>query len=223
MKSIGAEDLSFSYDRDQILKNTGFELEKGTFAVITGPSGIGKSTILKLLLGVFQPDGGRIYLDTGKERIPLNRGMRKLFAYVPQGNLLLSGTLRENLTVVRPECTEEELQQAIYVSAMDRFLPDLPMGLDTVLGESGAGLSEGQAQRLAIARAVLGEAPILLLDECTSALDAETEHTVLQRLRSLPDRTCISVTHHPAAVEICDCRLEMRDGTVQTTYHQPKR
>lgn len=216
MQTIRGENLCFSYDRDRILQNAGFTLEKGTFAVITGPSGIGKSTILKLILGVFHPDSGELYLDTGAERIPLDRRTRNLFAYVPQGNLLLSGTLRENLTVVRPDCTEEDLQQAVYVSCMDEFLPGLPQGLDTVLGESGAGLSEGQAQRLAIARAVLGGAPVLLLDECTSALDIQTERTVLHRLRGLPGRTCISVTHHPGAMEICDRRLEMRDGIIWT-------
>ena len=107
-----------------------------------------------------------------------------------------------------------ELEQAIYVSAMDEFLPGLPQGLDTNLGESGAGLSEGQAQRLAIARAVLGGAPILLLDECTSALDEATEEKVLQRLRALPNRTCIAVTHRPAAVNLCDWKLEVSEGKI---------
>lgn len=215
MQSIRGENLCFSYDRDQILQDAGFVLEKGTFAVITGPSGIGKSTILKLILGVFRPDSGKLYLDTGLDQIPLDRRTRNLFAYVPQGNLLLSGTLRENLTVVRPDCTEEDIRYAVYVSAMDEFLPGLPQGLDTVLGENGAGLSEGQSQRLAIARAVLGGAPILLLDECTSALDVDTEQTVLQRIRAMPDRTCISVTHHPAAVALCSCQLEMKEGKIQ--------
>ena len=137
-----------------------------------------------------------------------------MFAYVPQGNLLLSGTLRENLLIVHPEATQAELEQAIYVSAMDDYLPNLPQGLDTPLGESGAGLSEGQAQRLAIARAVLGGAPILLLDECTSALDEATEEKVLLRLRALEDRTCIAVTHRPAAIALCDWRLEVGDGKI---------
>ena len=97
---------------------------------------------------------------------------------------------------------------------MEEYLPQLPQGLDTVLGENGAGLSEGQAQRIAIARAVLSGAPILLLDECTSALDAETEETVLRRLRELPDRTCIAVTHRPAALALCDWRLEMQEGRI---------
>ena len=218
MEALTAESVSFSYDRDQVLSQTDFMLPKGAFAVITGPSGIGKSTLLKLLLGVFRPEQGQLYLKCRDRKIPLDRSTRRLFAYVPQGNLLLSGTLRENLTIVKPDATEAELYRAAYVSAMDEFLPNLPKGLDTVLGESGAGLSEGQAQRLAIARAVLGGAPILLLDECTSALDAETERIVLQRLRALPDRTCIAVTHRPAAIALCDWRLEVSDGKIHAVW-----
>ena len=218
MRCLGADKLSFSYDRDRVLENAEFSLPKGAFAVITGPSGIGKSTLLKLLLGVFRPENGRLYLDAGEEKISLDRSTRQLFAYVPQGNLLLSGTIRENLTVVKPEATEEEIRQAVYVSAMDEFLFQMPQGLDTLLGESGAGLSEGQAQRLAIARAVLGGAPILLLDECTSALDAETEDAVLRRIRALPDRTCIAVTHRPAAIALCDWRLQVDNGKIHAVW-----
>jgi ATP-binding cassette subfamily B protein len=151
--------------------------------------------------------------------LTLDRSTRAMFAYVPQGNLLLSGSLRENLTIVRPNATDAEISQAVYVSAMDEFLSQLPAGLDTVLGESGAGLSEGQAQRLAIARAVLGGAPILLLDECTSALDELTEQKVLRRIRSLPGRTCIAVTHRPAAMALCDWQLEVADGQIHPIFH----
>lgn len=218
MQSIRAEDLTFSYDRDVVLETAEFSLPKGAFAIITGPSGIGKSTLLKLLLGVFRPDSGGLYIHTQDRKIPLNRGTRRLFAYVPQGNLLLSGTLRENLTLVRPEAAEEEIRQAVYVSAMEDFLPQLPQGLDTILGESGAGLSEGQAQRLAIARAVLGGAPILLLDECTSALDEVTEEKVLRRLRDLPGRSCIAVTHRPAAAKLCDWHLVVNAGKIKAVW-----
>lgn len=214
MQAIAARNLSFSYDREQVLQNVEFMLPKGAFAVITGPSGMGKSTLLKLLLGIFHPEQGNVYLICDDGSLLLDRSTRRLFAYVPQSNLLLSGTIRENLTLVKPQATEEEIQKAIYVSAMDEYLPGLPDGLDTMLGESGAGLSEGQAQRLAIARAVLGGAPVLLLDECTSALDEETERKVLQRLRALKNRTCIAVTHRPAAVSLCDWRLEVCEGRI---------
>lgn len=214
MEAIEAEGLSFSYDDDPIFHQTQFSLPKGSFAVITGPSGIGKSTLLKLLLGIFQPASGRLLLAGEGEPLVLDRSTRRMFSYVPQGNLLLSGSLRDNLTIVRPQATAEEIEQAVYVSAMDEYLPQLPEGLDTRLGENGAGLSEGQAQRLAIARAVLGGAPILLLDECTSALDEATEQKVLQRLKALPERTCIAVTHRPAAIALCDWRLEVLDGKI---------
>jgi len=209
-----AEDLSFSYDREQILKDASFTLPLGTFAVITGPSGTGKSTLLKLMLGIFQPSGGGLYLRRGENMVPLSRATRRAFAYVPQGNLLLSGTIRENLVIANPDATEAEIRQATFVSAMDEYLPQLPLGLDTPLGESGAGLSEGQAQRLALARGILSGAPILLLDESTSALDGETERKVLERIRNLPGRSCIIVTHRSAAVELCDWNLEIRDGRV---------
>lgn len=222
MTGLAGHGLCFTYGRDVILQDAEFRLRKGAFAVITGPSGIGKSTLLKLLLGIFPLAGGQLCLEmgqgacqaAGRDSVPVDRSTRRLFAYVPQGNLLFSGTIRENLTMVKPDATDAELQQAVYVSAMDEYLPDLPFGLDTRLGESGAGLSEGQAQRLAIARAVLGGAPILLLDECTSALDVETEALVLSRLCALPGKTCIAVTHRPAAIALCDCQLEIEDGKI---------
>lgn len=216
IETIGADGLSFTYDRDRILDQATFELKKGRFYAITGPSGVGKSTLLKLLLGVYKPEAGHLFVETGEGRVPLDRSTRRLFAYVPQGNLLFSGTIKENLLVIKPEATDEEITQAVYASAMDTFLPQLPQGINTMLGESGTGLSEGQAQRLAIARAVLGGAPILLLDECTSALDVETEALVLQRLRNLKNKTCIAVTHRPAAENICDGRIQMEHGKICT-------
>ena len=214
---ITAENLSFTYGREgeEVIREGSFAIPKGSFTVITGPSGGGKSTLLKLMLGIYPPQSGRIYLTAaGGESTDLDRSTRRLFAYVPQGNLLFSGTLRENLLLIRPEAGEEELQHAIFVSGMDSFLPALPDGLDTMLGENAHGLSEGQAQRLAIARAVLSGAPILLLDECTSALDAETEQIVLQRLKALPGKTCIAITHRPAALELADLKLDLRSGEI---------
>ena len=211
MQSLDAKGLCFAYDRDQVFVDADFSLPKGEFGVILGHSGIGKSTLLKLMLGIFHPKDGSIYIN-GEQQIRLDRSTRRLFAYVPQGNLLISGTLRENLTLTRPDATEEQIQHAVHISAMDDYLPGLPLGLDTVIGESAAGLSEGQAQRLSIARAVLSDAPILLLDEATSALDADTEKLVLERLSSLPGKTCIAVTHRPAAIALSDWTMEMRDG-----------
>lgn len=219
--AIGAEGLCFSYERDSVLHDSTFCLPRGSFAVITGPSGIGKSTLLKLFLGIFRPNGGQLYLQCGSEKIPVSRSTRKAFSYVPQGNLLLSGTIRDNLILANPEATEDQIRHAVHISAMDLFLDQLPMGLDTVLGESGSGLSEGQAQRLAIARAILSGSPILLLDESTSALDASTEQLVLQRIRSLSDRTCIIVTHRSAAIEMCDWNLQIEQGKISLTSTHP--
>ena len=212
MKALRGENLHFSYDRDRIFEDAEFCIEIGSFGAILGHSGIGKSTLLKLLMGIYKPGSGEMYVETENGNVPIDRSTRRLFAYVPQGNLLLSGTIRENLTITRPDATDEEIEQAVHISCMDDYIYSFPQGLETIMGESGAGLSEGQAQRLSIARAVLSGAPILLLDEATSALDGETEKTVLERLRSLQNRTCIAVTHRPAALALCDWTMEMKDG-----------
>ncbi len=218
MKAIRADALTFAYDRDYVFREANFSLPKGSFGVIVGHSGIGKSTLLKLLLGIFPPESGGLYIEGEDGSVQVDRSTRRLFAYVPQGNLLLSGTLRDNLLVTRQDATQEEIDRAIYISAMDAYLPTLPQGLDTVVGENALGLSEGQAQRLSIARAILSDAPILLLDEATSALDDETEKAVLSRISQLPDKTCIAVTHREAATQIADWSLEMRDGKCTVSY-----
>lgn len=214
MEVIGADDLSFAYDEEDVLTDTSFAIPKGAFVAITGASGIGKSTLLKLMLGIFKPRAGSLYVRHGGGRIELSRNTRRLFAYVPQGNFLFSGTLRENMLISNPRASQKEIDRAVYISAMDQFLEQLPDGLETVIGENGTGLSEGQVQRLAIARAVLSGAPILLLDEATSSLDARTEQLVLERISALPECTCIAVTHRPAALEIADWKLEVANKTI---------
>ena len=215
MTGFEAKNLTFAYDEDKILDDVSFTLPKDSFAAITGPSGIGKSTLLKLLLGIYTPQSGSLQITTAAGQTCVGRGTRGLFAYVPQGNFLFSGTLRENLMMINPEAGEKELEDAIYVSAMDQFLGQLPDGLDTVIGEHGEGLSEGQAQRVSIARAILSGAPVLLLDEATSALDAQTETLVLQRICAMDGRTCIAVTHRPAALEQADYQLCVNDRKIQ--------
>lgn len=218
MTGIRAKELTFAYDRDYVFDHANFCLPKGSFGVIVGHSGIGKSTLLKLLLGIFPPESGELCLETENGAVQVDRTTRRLFAYVPQGNLLLSGTLRDNLLVTKQNATQEEIDRAIYISAMDAYLHTLPDGLDTVVGENALGLSEGQAQRLSIARAILSDAPILLLDEATSALDDETEKLVLSRIREMPGKTCIAVTHREAAMQIADWSLEMREGQCAVTF-----
>ena len=221
---IEAEGLCFAYDDTVVFDSACFRLPLQGSAAITGNSGIGKSTLLKLLLGIYKPTSGRLLLRAGAEEIPLNAETRGLFAYVPQGNLLFSGTLRENLLLTAPDATEQDMKTAAFVSCMDEYLPQLEHGFDTVLGESGAGLSEGQAQRVSIARAVLSGAPVLLLDEATSALDAVTEQRVLERLNALPGRVCIAITHRPAALALSDRQMVIADGkiTVQTLRKEEK-
>lgn len=218
MTGIRAEELTFAYDRDYVFDHADFHLPKGSFGVIVGHSGIGKSTLLKLLLGIYPPESGSLNLETEEGPIPVDATTRQLFAYVPQGNLLLSGTLRENLLVTNQNATEEQINRAIYISAMDDYLHTLPQGLETVVGENALGLSEGQAQRLSIARAILSDAPIMLLDEATSALDDATEKLVLSRISQLPGKTCIAVTHREAATQIADWSLRMHGGKCEVTY-----
>lgn len=214
LTGISLRDVNFRYDRDPVLRDASVLFSKGGLTVITGPSGVGKSTILKLMLAIYKPASGSLVLETGAGEIPVSRHSRALFSYAPQGNLLLSGTLRDNLLLSRPEADEEALRQALYVSAMDEYVATLPQGLDTPLGENGAGLSEGQAQRISLARAVLSDAPILLLDEVTSSLDPQTERTVLERICALPGKTCIAVTHRPAALELARHRVHIEEDGI---------
>lgn len=209
MKQIEASNLSFAYDRDEVVRDVNFDIPKDKMTVIMGSSGIGKSTILKILLGIYKADKGQISFVCGDDKYAISECDKNIFSYVPQDNLLLSGTIRDNLTLVKPDASDEELQQALFVSAMDDYVYDLPDALDTELGENGSGLSEGQAQRLSLARAILSDSPILLLDEVTSALDAKTEQIVLNRIRELKDRTCIVVTHRPAVLDIADYLLKV--------------
>lgn len=207
MDKIEVKDLFFAYDRDNVINGVSFYIPKNSMTVIMGSSGIGKSTLLKILLGIYKPDNGSLqFVGTG-ENIDIDEKVRAMFSYVPQENLLLSGTIRENITLVNSSASDDEIKQALYVCAMDDFVYSLPDGVDTRLGENASGLSEGQAQRLSLARAVLSGAPILLLDEVTSALDEQTEKTVLSRIHELKDKTCIVVTHRPAVLDLADWLL----------------
>lgn len=220
IQSICAKNLSFSYPNQEddlpIINNVSLSLDINSMTVLTGSSGCGKSTILKLLLGLYSSESGELFIElTDGSKIPINRTTRNLFAFAPQGNLILSGTIRENIMISNPHATEEDLLQAIYVSAMEEYIKELPQGLDTILGENGAGLSEGQVQRINIARAVISGAPILLLDEVTSSLDMETEKKVLLRIHDLPGKTCIAVTHRPAALEIAEHQIHFSEGKAE--------
>lgn len=214
MQGIAVESLTFTYDRDVVLKNATAFIEKGDFILISGTSGIGKSTLMKLMLGVYPPDSGSIFVKTNDGEIALDSSTRTLFSYVPQGNMLFSGTLRDNVTFIKDDADEDDINRALEISCAKEFIDTLPEGLETVVGENGVGLSEGQIQRIAIARAVLCDAPIILLDEATSALDEETERKVLDNLKSLKDVTLVIVSHKKAANSICNKVLKIKDKKI---------
>ncbi|MBQ4363177.1 MAG: ABC transporter ATP-binding protein, partial [Oscillospiraceae bacterium] len=219
LRSFGLRSAKFTYYRTvdsikdlskdhqpPILKDLSIEISKGEYVAFTGHSGCGKSTVLKLMMSIYQLDGGKRYLiDTGGEK-PLSAEWHRLFAYVPQGNQLMSGTIREVVAFADKKAAknDERINKALQIACARDFVSELDGGIDTLLGERGTGLSEGQMQRIAIARAVFSESPILLLDEATSALDPDTEKRLLQNLRNMTDKTVLIVTHRPAALKICD-------------------
>ena len=219
LRSFGLRDAKFTYyqtvdsikdlskdHQTPILKDLSIEISKGEYVAFTGQSGCGKSTVLKLLMSIYQLDGGKRYLiDTGGEK-PLSAEWHRLFAYVPQGNQLMSGTIREVVAFADKKAAknDERINKALQIACARDFVSELDGGIDTLLGERGTGLSEGQMQRIAIARAIFSESPILLLDEATSALDPDTEKRLLQNLRNMTDKTVVIVTHRPAALKICD-------------------
>lgn len=213
--SLDARGVHFAYEEGHpILAGADFSLKKGEFVALVGYSGIGKSTLQKLMLGFYTPDSGEMKAKLTDGELVLGCETRSLFAYVPQTGLLLSGTIRENIAFCCGEVSDDAIWAAAEVADVADAIRKQPMGLDTVLGERGSGLSEGQLQRLAIARAVLCDAPVLLLDEATSALDEATEERVLKRLRALSNRTCLCITHRPAALEICDRVIRVVDGKI---------
>ena len=213
LAAITVDHVSFSYPageretKPDVLRDLSVRIRKGEILALTGQSGCGKSTLLKLLLCIYRPDEGKICLESKEGlRETLMPSARRLFAFVPQGNQLLQGTIREAVSFAEPAAAsdEERLWQALRLACADTFVKALEKGPDTLLGERGAGLSEGQLQRLAIARAVFSGSPILLLDEATASLDGETETQLLENLRQLTDKTVLIVTHRPAALSICD-------------------
>ena len=220
MREISFENVAFTYGRESVLTDACGVIKKGEIVCLTGASGSGKSTIFKLLLNVYAPTQGDIRLkgDYAQENgMSLTAQERSLFAYVPQGNFLFSGTIYENLTFFADKKENEDLNirvEKALQTACAEFVYELPQGLQTPLNENGGGLSEGQTQRLAVARAILSDRPILLLDEATSALDGETESRLLENIRALKDKTCLIVTHRPAALNIADRILTVENGKI---------
>lgn len=207
--SINCSNLSFSYSdkpSERVLKNAGFSAGIGETIAIIGGSGIGKTTFFRLLLGLLEPTEGEItFKGNNNETIKAGPSTRELIAYVPQGNTIISGTVAENLRLIKKDATDEEIITALKLSCAYDFVSKLPQGINSQIGESGNGFSEGQIQRIAIARALIKDAPVLLFDEVTSALDEETEGRLLHNIQThFKNKTIIFVTHKLNALDISD-------------------
>lgn len=213
---IKVDDVSFAYDdvpeeeRRNILEHFSYDFKPGTVTAIMGITGAGKSTLTRLILGLLRPDDGEVSIYTDSSSVAAGPSTRCNFRYVPQGNTLMSGSVRENLLMANPSATEEEMMDALHVSVAD-FINELPSGLDTVCSEKGSGLSEGQAQRVAIARALLHSGGVLILDEATSSLDAGTERLLLERLSEKYHgrKTILWITHRESVTSIADAVLKI--------------
>ena len=234
--AANSADTGIVEHKRDVLQDVSFSIAKGDSMAVTGTSGCGKSTMLKLLMGIYRPQTGTIAVILNDGKSIAIENMKRLFAYVPQGNFLMGGSVRDVITFGKSkdgtaDCLktdnadgdhadrndmdlDEKLERAVHLACAD-FVYDLPMQLDTILGEKGAGLSEGQMQRIAIARELYADRPVLILDESTSALDQQTERKLLDNLKQLTDKTVLFVSHRLQALEICSKQLHFEEGMVQ--------
>ncbi len=211
---VDIKELSFGYTDEAVLENVSLNVKPGEFVAIIGESGIGKTTLIRLIMSFMSDVQGDIsFYNAYGESIRANASTRNFISYVPQGNTLFSGTVRDNILMGNLNATEEEIYDALKLSAGYDFVMELPDGLDTVIGERGHGISEGQAQRIAIARAFVRKAPLLILDEATSSLDEATELSVLEGLQALtPKPTCIIITHRKSILQYCDREIKIENS-----------
>ncbi len=203
------------YNGNQIFENTEFSARPHEIVALVGPSGEGKTTLLRIILALLEPQEGCLEICAeGREndKVKYSPSIRQLFSYVPQGNTMFSGTIAENMRNVKPEASDEEIMECLKVACAWEFIEKLPDGINSRIGERGGGFSEGQAQRLSIARALMKKSPILLMDEATSALDVETERRILKNImKDEYPRTCIVTTHRPSVLTICGKVYAIRD------------
>ena len=214
---VRMDGVSFAYVEDkQVIVDSAFKAAPGEIVAIIGPSGEGKTTMIRLLLGLIRPDSGVTFLRASEgTEVKMNADSRLMFSYVPQGNTMIYGTVAENMRLVKEDATDEEIIEALKIACAWDFISKLPDTINARVGERGKGFSEGQAQRLAIARAVLRDAPILLLDEATSALDVATERQVLRNIiGEHPNKTCIVTTHRPTVLTLCKRVYRVMEGKV---------
>ncbi|MBR4172785.1 MAG: ABC transporter ATP-binding protein, partial [Clostridia bacterium] len=215
--SVKLKNVTFGYSDGGdkfVYKNAEFEANPGEIVAVIAASGGGKTTLMKLLLGMLDTERGSVMLagKDGKE-MPINADLRKFFSYVPQGNTILSGTIADNMRMVREDVTDEEIISALKTACAYDFVSEIEGGINGKLGERGRGVSEGQAQRISIARAIVRNSPILLLDEATSALDVETEERLLQNIiKAHPNKVIIISTHRPSALKLCSRIYRIADG-----------
>mgnify|MGYP002519501829 CR=1 FL=1 len=217
--TVVLKDVFFRYVEDKtVLKESDFVAKPNEIVAIVGPSGEGKTTMLRLFLGLILPEKGSASLrDSEGKEVPMNADTRQFFSYVPQGNTIFSGTIADNLRLIKQDATDEEIIEALKIACAWDFVEKLPLGINSPVGEKGRGLSEGQSQRIAIARAVLRDAPIMLLDEATSALDVETERKVLRSIiLKKPNKTCIVATHRPSVLTMCQRVYRVMDTKLTT-------
>ena len=208
---IRLQNVGYAYEDgggDKVIDGLSFDFKPGSCTAILGETGAGKTTLVRIILALVQPQDGKIEIYHGSTHQALSPLHRCNFVYVPQGNTLMSGTIRENLRLGKLDATDEEMLHALHVSCAD-FVNDLPDGLNTLCSEQGGGLSEGQAQRIAIARSLLRDRSVMLFDEATSALDPDTERQLLNNILSAHDKTIIFITHRPAVIDYCDQTLKL--------------
>lgn len=211
---VRVHEVTFGYtEKENVLENISTEIQPGEFVAIIGESGIGKTTLIRLMMAFMEAKAGAItFFNQQGEQAAANAGARNFLSYVPQGNTLFSGTIRENIKMGNQDVTDEEIEEALRIAAAYDFVQELPKGMDTFIGERGHGISEGQAQRIAIARAVIKKAPFLILDEATSSLDETTELAVLEGIRRLtPKPTCLLITHRRSVLEYCDREIKIQN------------
>lgn len=211
--SLRLTDVNYAYrGGEAVFAGASIEANPHEIIALVGPSGEGKTTMLRLLLSLISPNEGSICVFSGEDELEMSPSTRKLFSYVPQGNTMFSGTIAENMRNVKPDATEEEIVEALKMACAWEFVSRLGDGIHAKVGERGGGFSEGQAQRLSIARSLIRKSPILLMDEATSALDVATERTVLKNiLRDSYPRTCILTTHRPTVLSMCSRVYAIKD------------
>jgi ABC-type multidrug transport system fused ATPase/permease subunit len=215
--TVEMQDVTFAYrDGESVIRDSTFRAAPGEIVALVGPSGEGKTTMVRLILGMMQPGEGSVVIKAGGRITQMNASLRHLMTYVPQGNTILTGTIAENLRSVREDATDEEVIEALKTACAWDFVSKLPEGINSGVGERGRGLSEGQAQRIAIARAILRDAPVILMDEATSALDVATERRVLSNIMTGdPTRTVILTTHRPTVLTMCTRVYKVMDTSVR--------